>query len=124
FADPRARLRMMAGHARPVRVAGAARGVDDDVVGEELRGLGREAELFEHPRHVGVIRGGVRVALAHDLVELRAGVLALRLEAVVPDVERFERTPEPLLDELRQLAQLERDVADTVARLTPAYHDG
>ena len=47
-ADARAQVRRCRrGAPAPQRVAGAARRIDDDVLGEELRALRREAELRE-----------------------------------------------------------------------------
>jgi hypothetical protein len=58
------------------------------------------ARSFEKPSFWSVrLRSGV--LLARDLVELRLRVLPALLEARVPDVERLERPPEPLLDQLR-----------------------
>src|ERR1044072_646650 len=78
-------------------MAGAARGVYDNVSGQHLGALFREAELEENVGDVFLKRGGVRVPLRNYLVELRLRIRAARAEAVVPHVERFERTTQTFL---------------------------
>ena len=99
--DARPQVRLVVAHARAQRVAGAARRIDGDAVGEEAGALGREAEAGEDARQVlgEGLRG--RVALARLRVERRLADAGARLEAVVPDVVRLERALQPGADQRR-----------------------
>src|SRR5882672_12428824 len=84
------------------RVSRAAGRVDHDPVGEPPRALLREAERLEQLGKGFLECSDGRVAPADDLVELDLAPRATRHESGVPNVERLERTAEPLRDPLRQ----------------------
>ena len=114
--DARAQVR----HRRRVaaacmRVAGAARRIDDDVRREIFGALGREAEVLEEARDVVLVRLRRRIALARERVELGLGVLGARAKAVVPEIERLERAAEALLDRRRPRAAPSGEVEHLVA---------
>src|ERR1700687_3693471 len=81
-------------------VAGAARGVDHDVRGQERSPLTGKAELCEQRGNVFLVRLRRGVFLAHDLVELRLRIFPASPESVVPDVKRLELAAKALLHEL------------------------
>ena len=66
--DARAQVRLVAAPCGAHRVSRAARRVHDDVVGEHLRFLRREAESGEQVGNVLLVGLGGRILLADDLV--------------------------------------------------------
>ena len=101
LADARAEVGLVVAPLRSEGVAGAARRLDHDMVGEEARLLFGESQCLEEARDVGRVGLGGWVLLARRVVEILLRMLGERAEARVPDIERLERAAEALLDELR-----------------------
>jgi hypothetical protein len=99
-AHARAQVNFRRAHIRAHRVTRTTSRIDDDVVGEVIRALLREAEFHQQVWDVLLVGVSGRILLSYNLIELRFRVGAARTEAVVPDVKRLERTTDTSLHKL------------------------